>query len=163
MKTSKPRASLSALARATQREALEQARRERLSALGLRVTPNRLAVLAVFEEASRALSHADIEAALPQGMDAVTLYRTLDALADAGVLSKTVGADRVSRYALMQPSAHHEEHAHFHCDGCGRVYCLPSKPPRQPSVPEGFAVAAVDLSVHGQCADCSSRDPSTPR
>jgi len=163
MKTSKPRASLSAVARAAQREALEQARRERLSALGLRVTPNRLAVLAVFEEASRALSHADIEAALPKGMDAVTLYRTLDALADAAVLSKTVGADRVSRYALMQASAHHEGHAHFHCDDCGRVYCLPSKPPRQPAVPEGFAVAAVDLSVHGQCADCGSQAPSASR
>jgi len=163
MKSSKPRASQSALARAAQQEALAQARRERLSALGLRITPTRLAVLAVFEEASRALSHADIEAALPQAMDTVTLYRTLDALAEAAVLCKTVGADRVSRYALLQPSAHHEGHAHFHCDDCGRVYCLPSKPPRQPSVPEGFAVAAVDLSVHGQCADCGTQASATPR
>jgi len=157
MKTRKPSASPSAPARAAQEEALLEARRERLATLGLRVTPNRLAVLAVFEQATRALSHADIEAELPQAIDAVTLYRTLDALAEAGVLSKAVGDDRVSRYALMQQAAQHQGHAHFHCDDCGRVYCLPAKPPRQPAVPEGFAVAAVDLNVHGQCADCGTQ------
>jgi len=136
--------------------AVLQSRRERLSALGLRVTPNRLAVLETIETAQTALSHADLEAALPGAIDSVTLYRTLESFVEVGLLSKAVGADRVSRFALLQGAAgSHHEHAHFHCDSCGRVYCLPSKPPRQPQVPEGFAVAAVDLSVYGYCADCA--------
>lgn len=157
MKTRKPSASPSAAQGQAREAALADARRARLTGLGLRVTANRVAVLAVFEAAPRALSHADVEAELAQAIDAVTLYRTLDAFVEAGLLTKTVGADRVSRFALMQSAATHEGHAHFHCDDCGRVFCLPTKPPRQPVVPDGFAVAAVDLSVHGLCAECGPK------
>lgn len=156
MTTSKPNASASRQhAAAAAAAAALQTRRERLGALGLRVTPNRLAVLAVVEAAQQALSHADLEAALPTVIDAVTLYRTLDSFVEVGLLSKAIGADRVSRFALLQgAAASHHEHAHFHCDSCGRVYCLPVKAPRQPPVPQGFEVAVVDLNVHGNCADC---------
>lgn len=140
---------------ATAAAAALAARRERISGLGLRVTPKRLAVLEAIEAAHMALSHADLEAALPAAIDAVTLYRTLESFVEVGLLSKAVGADRISRFALLQgEGGDHHQHAHFHCDACGRVYCLPAKPPRQPQVPEGFAVAAVDLNVHGHCADC---------
>lgn len=154
---SKPNASESrrkAMAASSAAAALE-ARRGRISSLGLRVTPKRLAVLEVIEAAQSALTHADLEAALPTAIDAVTLYRTLESFVEVGLLSKAVGADRVSRFALLQgEGGNHHEHAHFHCDSCGRVYCLPAKQPRQPQVPEGFEVAAVDLNVHGNCADC---------
>jgi len=42
----------------------------------------------------------DIEAKMPAGIDRVTLYRRLDALAEAGLLARSVGADRVGRYSL---------------------------------------------------------------
>jgi Fur family ferric uptake transcriptional regulator len=159
MKNSKPSASelrQQVMAQAAAAAALQD-RRERITAAKLRVTPNRLAVLALIDAAQMALSHADIEAALPTPIDAVTLYRTLESFVEVGLLSKAIGPDRVSRFAMLQgAAANHHEHAHFHCDSCGRVYCLPAKAPRQPQVPEGFAVVAVDLSVHGNCADCQS-------
>lgn len=136
--------------------ATDEARRSRLAAAGLRVTSNRLAVLALIEQAPVALSHADLEAALPAGFDRVTLYRTLDSFVEAGLLSATVGADRVRRFSpLTGDPAGHNDHLHFHCDDCGRVFCLPAKPPRRPSVPEGFQVEGADLYVHGHCADCT--------
>lgn len=144
---------------------VDPSRRERLTAAGLRVTAHRLAVLELVERAPVALSHADLEAALPPGFDRVTLYRTLDSFVEAGLLSATVGADRVRRFAPLQgdPSGHHD-HLHFHCDDCGRVFCLPSKPPRRPSVPEGFQVEGADLYVHGHCADCMpAKAASAPR
>ncbi len=131
-------------------------RRERLAAVGLRITANRLAVLRLVEKAPVAVSHADLEAVLPQGFDRVTLYRTLDSFVEARLLSATVGADRVRRFSLLSgdPAGHHD-HLHFHCDDCGRVFCLPAKPPRTPSVPQGFQVEGADLYVHGHCADCT--------
>lgn len=133
----------------------DEARRQRLASVGLRVTGNRLAVLRVVEQAPIALSHADVESALPEAIDPVTLYRTLDSFVEAGLLSVTVGADRVRRFSPLggDPGGHHE-HLHFHCDDCGKVFCLPTKPPRAPSVPQGFQVEGVDLYVHGHCSTC---------
>lgn len=139
----------------------DDSRRERLAAVGLRVTANRLAVLELVERAPVALSHADLEAALPDTFDRVTLYRTLDSFVEAGLLSATVGADRIRRFSALagDPAGHHE-HLHFHCDDCGRVFCLPAKPPRRPSVPDGFQVEGADLYVHGHCADCTPAKPA---
>ena len=125
----------------------------------LRVTPARLAVLGLLTQAQRALSHADIEATLAEPLDRVTLYRTLDRLAEAGLLHKTVGDDRVTRFAPLGPAADHQGHAHFHCDDCGRVFCLPQKPPRKPELPDGFEIESTDLSWHGHCAECSQSGP----
>ena len=133
---------------------------ELLAAQGLRVTPARLAVLEALKAAPRALSHADLEMALPERLDRVTLYRTLDSFVDVGLASRTVGDDRVSRFSAIDPTVDHHAHAHFQCDDCGRSFCLPAKPPKAPKpdlLPAGFKVQGVDLSFHGQCADCSAQ------
>lgn len=155
MSTTKPARAKRNLQQAQLREQRLDAHRQRLVDAGMRVTAARLAVMDAVETAQAAVSHADIEAALPEPLDRVTLYRTLDALVGAGLFAKQVGADRVSRFALLGSTAQgHDEHAHFHCDDCGKVYCLPTRTPRVPAVPEGFEVEGVDLHVHGHCAAC---------
>ncbi len=99
------------------------------------------------------MSHADIEALLDEPIDRVTLYRTLESFVHAAILARFVDADRVNRFLPTQ-GVDHQRHAHFHCDGCGHVYCVGARPPRHPAVPEGFAVDAVALSLRGHCADC---------
>jgi Fur family transcriptional regulator, ferric uptake regulator len=139
------------------RQAAPVAATERLLAAGLRVTYARVQVLEVLEKASRAVSHADIESFLATPIDKVTLYRTLDRLLDAKLIHKTVGADRITRFATLDGAQHaqHAQHAHFHCDDCGMVYCLDLKVPKVLKVPEGFNVETLDFSVHGHCANCT--------
>lgn len=120
---------------------------------GLRRTPARLAVLRVLTGAPRAMSHADIEAALDEPLDRVTLYRALDSFVEAGLLQKQVGADRVSRFARLD-GVDHKAHSHFQCDSCGSVFCLPVKPPSRPSLPAGFELSGALLSFHGTCDSC---------
>ncbi len=143
----------------SRKSAIQQVRARReaqLAGMGLRITTHRLAVMAVMEAAHGAMSHAEVEAALPEPIDRVTLYRTLDSFVDAGWLAKSVGADRQNRFVLRQgEGADHHAHAHFQCDDCGRVYCLDAKAPRRVNVPSGFAVESVDLQLHGHCADCA--------
>ena len=130
---------------------------QRLSVAGLRVTSNRIAVLEALGKEHRPMSHSDIDAIMPIAIDRVTLYRTLESCVSAGLVSKEVGADRISRFAVMvgdQPD--HQAHAHFHCDGCGRTYCLPARAPRKIRVPDGFKLTAVDVQAHGECADCGA-------
>ena len=148
--SAKPTAKKSASVQARER------REAQLVQMGLRITAHRLAVMAVMEAAQGAMSHADVETALAEPIDRVTLYRTLDSFVDAGWLAKSVGADRQNRFALRQgEGADHHDHAHFQCDDCGRVYCLAVKAPRRLAVPAGFAVEGVDLQLHGHCADCA--------
>ena len=128
---------------------------DRLTAHGLRRTPTRLAVLQTLAEARRALSHAELEAALPGPVDRVTLYRVLDSLVEVGLALRQVGADRANRFSLAD-GGDHAAHSHFHCDDCGRVYCMPVKPPRSPALPPGFALEGAALQFHGHCPDCST-------
>lgn len=127
-----------------------------LKTAGLRATPARLAVLEVLHAAGRPLGHADVESQLPQPLDRVTLYRTLDSFVEAGLASRTVGDDRVSRFAFVDPAVDHHAHAHFLCDDCGRSVCLPSPLPPPAALPPGFEVTSTDLSFHGHCADCQT-------
>lgn len=128
--------------------------RDRIQASGLRVTPVRLRVLQVLAQARAALSHAEIDAQLAAPLDRVTLYRTLDSFVSAGLAHKQVGAERVTRFALVD-GADHSAHAHFTCDQCSTVYCMPAKPPRRAQLPEGFELAGAALHFHGACPACS--------
>ncbi len=134
---------------------------EQLRAGGLRRTPARVAVLQVLGAQSRGLSHADIEAALAEPLDRVTLYRTLDSFVEAGMARREVGEDRISRFVLTD-GIDHDEHSHFRCDDCGDVFCLPVKPPRRPALPDGFAMQGASLSFHGQCPKCAHPAPRRP-
>jgi Fe2+ or Zn2+ uptake regulation protein len=121
-----------------------------LDQLGLRVTKARLAVLQFILQSRRAVSHADVESGLDdQHIDRVTLYRTLDTLADAGLLAKSIGSDRVARFVPIPRGDHR-----------GRLYCLPAKPPKPAALPEGFEASNVELNVHGVCADCATHPPA---
>lgn len=120
----------------------------------LRATAARVAVLQALQGASQAMSHADLDASLADKLDRVTLYRTLDSFVEAGLVARSVGHDRVSRYVVVDAGVDHHAHAHFQCDDCGRMFCLPAKPPRSVALPEGFIVTEAELNFHGHCATC---------
>jgi Fur family ferric uptake transcriptional regulator len=127
----------------------------RLRDTGERVTPARLAVLAVLHGARRALSHHEIEATLGTGrtLDRVTLYRVLDWLVAQDLAHRVVGLDRIGRYSPARGA--HDRHAHFQCNGCGTVICLAKKAPRRVQLPRGFRSERVAVTVEGRCAECA--------
>lgn len=127
----------------------------RIRAAGARATPARVRVLELLRGAASPLSHHDIETALGSAsLDRVTLYRVLDWMVEAGLAVKRADERRVWRFALTSGGAHHG-HAHFRCDGCGRVYCLDAPAPQPPALPGGFTLAHAELDLSGRCADCN--------
>ncbi|MDT7836874.1 Fur family transcriptional regulator [Aquabacterium sp. OR-4] len=129
---------------------------ERLRAAGLRSTALRRQLLQLLSASPQPMSHAEIEAALGNSADRVTLYRALDSFVAAGLLLRQVGTDRVGRYAPTG-AGNHAQHAHFHCDHCGKRYCIEEvHPPRRAALPQGFEVAGSTLEYHGLCARCGS-------
>jgi Fur family transcriptional regulator, ferric uptake regulator len=130
---------------------------QRLEAAGERVTDARIDILATLLAAERALSHRELETAVKVGgrkPDRVTLYRVLDWLVEHGLAHKVASEDRVWRFNAL---AHErKDHAHFHCERCGRVFCLDddTAATKAPHLPRGFRPRHVELTVQGTCAQC---------
>lgn len=125
-----------------------------IEARGAQATPTRIRVLTMLLAADTALSHHTLMAqSLTAGraIDKVTLYRVLDWLVAQQLAHSVTGQDRVRRFSAAH--AHHQGHAHFECDSCGRLYCL-AEAATPPAMPAGFETRCVELTVHGQCADC---------
>ncbi len=121
---------------------------------GLRSTPARVAVLECVESLGRPATHAELQGLLE--LDKVTLYRTLDALAEAELVHRVLGVDGVWRHCA-QPKTEGcpGNHAHFQCTACGAVICLLDQPIPHVQVPEGAVVQARTLLAWGLCPDCA--------
>lgn len=148
--------------------AVLDAAQERLRQLGARVTQPRVAILACLIGSDDPLTHQAVIDRLPaacaagETIDRVTVYRVLDWLVEQGVAQKRAGNDRVFRFTLREHEAAraqaHRQHSHFHCTRCDRTFCLEDAGLPQhdivPTVPPGFAIEHVELTVNGVCADC---------
>ncbi|MFZ6749234.1 Fur family transcriptional regulator [Undibacterium sp. Ren11W] len=138
----------------------------------VRVTDVRLKVLDMLLETPSALSHLEIQDALPE-LDRVTLYRALDCLTDAGLVHKITGDDRVFRYSTgNEPQTNNavrgvqHQHAHFKCSLCAKIFCLDEEQSAsslkeqlldtlQTTQAKGFKNHDIELTIKGWCADCS--------
>ncbi len=138
--------------------------RDALREAGLRVTPQRLAVLEALRDAGGAhLSADDIWHNLSPkwSMDRSTAFRVLADLTDAGLLTQVRFADGVARFE-MQSRAHH----HAVCRRCGATADVPValvKPLNAALLKTMGFVAAPDepLLVRGTCRACA-RDAVEP-
>jgi Fur family ferric uptake transcriptional regulator len=129
-----------------------------LRSAGVKVTPGRVRVLETLAGTAQPLSHADIEARLPDA-DRVTLYRVLDSLVACGLALKAVDARGVFRFSASAAKQEHSGHIHFRCIDCGGVFCLKAPPPPPPKLPRGFRLTEVDYDVRGTCAQCARQMP----
>jgi len=131
-----------------------------IRAAGVKVTRGRVRVLAELLMARQPLCHAELEAGLGGGADAVdrvTLYRILDSLVGCGLAMKAVDTRGVFRFSAAVAGRRHDGHIHFRCTACGGVFCLKAEPPRPPRLPRGFRLGVVEFDVRGTCAGCSGR------
>lgn len=134
-----------------------------IRATGARVTQGRILVLEVLQQAGRALTHHEIEAAVAGPLDRVTVYRVLDWLTREQIAHKIPGDDRVWRFTIAgQKQAH--QHAHFQCTDCSQVICLDDVPSTlRPRLPAGYRSVGVEVTVKGQCKECVRPAPRRAR
>ncbi|MBE3597288.1 MAG: transcriptional repressor [Limnochordaceae bacterium] len=137
-----------------------QAARRRLEASGVRVTPQRLAVVEVlaahpdrhfsalelYENARRA--HPDLGLA--------TVYRTLPLLEQAGVANRLNVGEEEDRFEFGLEKGHY--HHHLICLGCGRIFefkeDLLEPLERRIEAETGFRVVDHSLHFTGYCPEC---------
>lgn len=121
-------------------------------------TESRRAILELFIQSGEALAHADVEKHTGERFDRVTVYRTLQAFLDKGIIHTVPTADNAIRYALCNETCmeghHHDNHVHFYCSSCGKTTCLDEVIVPEVQLPEGFRPEESQMIVSGVCGAC---------
>ena len=123
----------------------------------LRVTDGRIDILDFFLRQNRTMSFKDLEEEF-KNSDRVTLYRTLNAFTENGVLHKIPDDSGFATYGLCHDSCdsedHRHDHMHFKCNECGTIECLEQNIPVI-KIP-GYQVKEADLILKGVCKTCAA-------
>ena len=126
---------------------------------GLRSTSARIAVIQFLRKSNRPVSHAEVASELAAiGLDKATVFRNLNDLTDAGLLTRSELGDHVWRFEMRdEKHAHGGAHPHFLCIDCGSVTCLPEGilPPKLISKAESIG-EITEILVRGHCKNCAS-------
>jgi Fe2+ or Zn2+ uptake regulation protein len=127
----------------------------------LRVTTPRLTMLNILAEATRPLSAEEIHALAGDGAaDLVTIYRSLEALDNAGIVQRHPLERGRSLYALIAAGHHHH---HVICRRCGRIERLPGCDTGRVEAAargKGFTDLTHIMEVYGICPTCASTPSS---
>jgi len=122
----------------------------------LKATPIRIELLQLLSKSSSALPYSDIQNHLNK-YDRVTLYRTINAMIDSGIVHKASTSGDEIFYALCSAQCskqcHKHEHIHFKCKQCGMVSCIHAEQSIQIAIPN-YQIEEVSVEVSGICKNC---------
>ena len=128
----------------------------RMKEKSLRVTSPRLAMLKILAQAKHPLSAEQVHAAADGELDLVTVYRSLGALDEAGIVQRHPLERGRSLYALVSQGHHHH---HVICRRCGRIERLPGCDVgriESAARARGFADLTHVMEIYGVCPTCAS-------
>jgi Fur family ferric uptake transcriptional regulator len=132
---------------------------EILRSHGLKSTRQRKEVLTALSKIDSALSQPDLEKKLKGKVDRVTLYRILSSFQERGIVHSILDQYGITNYATCSPSCsegkHKDEHVHFNCSNCHRVFCLEIKTPKV-KIPVEYSAENVTVIATGLCKKCKA-------
>jgi Fur family ferric uptake transcriptional regulator len=131
----------------------------RLRQAGQRVTTQRLAVAGALSSARHQVTAQELwERMRPrhQGLGRATVFRTLEALTEAGLARRLERDGHVYAYVACRPSHHH----HLACRVCGTVEEvgeeLVAEISRRARRELGFEIEDARLDFYGVCRQCAA-------
>jgi Fur family ferric uptake transcriptional regulator len=136
-----------------------------LSERGYRRTTQRAVILDILESARGHLTAEEVARLVEEGgvpLNRSTVYRTLDTLAEIGVV-KATRMGRALHYEVNREGD--EEHHHIRCNGCQQMLHLDAarvdRLLGRLADEQGFEVADIQVLVRGLCKDCREKRPQT--
>lgn len=133
---------------------------ERLRDNGLKLTPQRVAIVRTLLESKAPMSAQEVLKKVRTEHPSVsldTVYRNLSLLTEVGLANQVNLQNReISRFEF-QGDAHH--HHHVVCLKCSRAFCVdicPSKIVQPPSEDPEFKVVGHAFEVYGYCSRCQA-------
>ena len=130
---------------------------EKLKMTGVRMTPQRHAILSYLVETMSHPTADEIYRALEHrfpNMSVATVYNNLKVFMEAGLVRELTYGDDSSRF-----DADMSDHYHAICESCGKIvdFDFPplSEAEQAASAATGFRVTGHRMEVYGYCPDCS--------
>jgi len=132
---------------------------EQLKTNGVRMTPQRHAILSYLMDTKSHPTADDIYKALSPSypsMSVATIYNNLRLFVEAGLIRELTYGDDSSRF-----DADLSDHYHAICKDCGSIVDFEHPPllevERAASVSTGFVVEGHRMEIYGLCRGCSSK------
>lgn len=123
---------------------------------GLEATPARIKVLSTCISATHPLSVADVAAKVGSTAHLATIYRTLEKLASANILTRIDFQEGKFRYEYVG-----DHHHHAVCESCGKVAEVQDERLEavmgNVNVGSGFSVTRHALELFGLCHSCQKK------
>jgi Fur family peroxide stress response transcriptional regulator len=128
---------------------------EKYKNIGLKLTPQRLAVLQYLEGNKSHPSAEEIYRAVKRRFPTIslaTIYNILESLKEKGLVQE-INIDPYKKRFDPDTTSHH----HLICTKCGRIVDIEMD--FKPSLPEaeGFRIERIHMEFYGVCRDCSSK------
>jgi Fur family ferric uptake transcriptional regulator len=135
----------------------EDKARHLLKEAKLYCTEARVAILKVFMGAARPLSQEQISGHLEShASNRVTVYRTLESLAEAGLVHRAFMEDRAWHFELADHCTEHQCHPHFTCTRCGVTQCMTDISLPMAVIPrKGYVISRQQVRLEGLCPACT--------
>ena len=133
-----------------------------IKAAGLKLTPRRQEMVALFLHTQKPLSPLEVQDHLKLhfrqcGLPGV--YRNLETLVDCGVLFRLAGFARERSYALCcRPVHEHHHHHHIICSSCGKVGQVDVCSYHEGMMIKGFRLVSHVVQLSGICDSCVSKE-----
>jgi Fur family transcriptional regulator, ferric uptake regulator len=126
-----------------------------------KATQPRIKILEVLDKSLQPLTASEVhDKVLPLDIDLATVYRTLNKLADAGVLNRIEFGDEFSRFEYARVAKHHH---HIVCSECGKVseinLCNLDAIANDISKSTGFTHIQHQVVFRGWCERCTVTTP----
>lgn len=137
--------------------------RQRCGALGLALTPQRLAIYQVLASDASHPGAEDIYRRIKPGMPSLslgTVYRTLELFEEHGLISRLHAFSDQTRF-----DANLDDHHHLVCVRCRRIIDFQDERLRElavaPATLDGFQVLGQRIHLVGLCRECQERSPAS--
>ena len=127
----------------------------RIREAGLKRSIPRYRVIELLAGKNCAVTALEIDAEL-EGVGRATIYRAIEQLEELGLVHSVDLGGSALGYEKVDPSGHH--HHHIVCNDCGRVEPFEDAALEEAIHdirPRGFKLETHDVTLHGQCTDCS--------
>jgi Fe2+ or Zn2+ uptake regulation protein len=121
----------------------------------LKITQNRLDILALFLTDSKAYSLLSLETIFGQKHNRSSIFRCLQTYAKNQIVEKFVDASGVYVY-ILQTKNTNNTHSHFKCKDCENVQQLPELPTAYLAILGKNKIETTHLFIEGKCEKCQS-------
>ena len=137
---------------------LEVQAKKMLNDAGLYCTAQRTAILKAMIKADGPLRQDELAKLLGKNyFDKVTIYRTLNSFANAGIVHHAFVQKRTFYFELARNCSKHQCHPHFTCTSCGQTECLIGvSVPAVKGLKKGLIVHRQQIQLEGLCSQCNT-------